>query len=117
LNQMWDIGAQIPVGFWQDYQYEVQWTNPIANAGIDEYVAADVILDPFPGLTLNVKEKAVYDKYWPNIKAYMLEQTQQWVLGSGDVEKDWDAYIDKLDKLKLDDVLKVLNSAYARQYK
>ena len=117
LNQMWDIGAQIPVGFWQDYQYEVQWTNPIANKGIDAYVAADVILDPFPGLTLNVKEKIVYDKYWPNIKAYMLEQTQQWILGGADVEAEWPGYIDKLNKLKLDEVLTVMNSAYARQYK
>ncbi|MDX1341615.1 MAG: extracellular solute-binding protein [Reinekea sp.] len=117
LNQMWDIGAQIPIGFYQDYDYEVQWTNPIAMAGINEYVKADVILEPFPGLTMNVKEKKVFDKYWPNIEAYILEQTQLWVLGSGDVNEDWDDYLKKLDKLKLDEVLKVLNSAYNRQYK
>jgi putative aldouronate transport system substrate-binding protein len=116
-SQMWDIGAQIPVGFHQDYAYEVQWTNPIAQAGIDEYVANDVILEPFPGLNLNVKEKKVYDKYWPSIRTYMEEQAQLWVLGAADVEETWDAYIKKLDKLKLDEVLKVLNSAYERQYK
>jgi putative aldouronate transport system substrate-binding protein len=117
LQKMWDIGAQIPVGFHQDYAYEAQWTNPIAMAGIDEYVKADVILEPFPGLNLNVSEKKVFDKYWPNIRAHMLEQTQLWVMGTNDVEGTWDSYIKKLDKLKLDEVLKVLNSAYARQYK
>ena len=32
--QMWEIGAQIPRGFPQDYAYEVQWTNEKALEGM-----------------------------------------------------------------------------------
>lgn len=117
LQQMWDIGAQIPVGFHQDYDYEVQWTNPIAMAGINEYVEADVILDPFPGLNLSEQEKKVYDKYWPSILTYLKQQTETWVLGGGDIAAEWDDYLAKLDKMKMGEVLKVMNSAYERQYK
>lgn len=115
--QLWEIGAQIPVGFKQDYAYELQWTNPIAVKGIQAYLEADVIVEPFLGLNMNVQEKKVFDKYWPSIRAYMLEETQAWVLGARDVEESWDGYIKKLDQMNLDNVLEVLNSAYSRQYK
>ncbi len=46
----------------------------------------------------------------------MLERQQAWILGSGDVEADWDGYVAQLDKLGLNDVLAVMQSAYDRQY-
>ena len=39
--QMWEIGAQIPRGFHQDYAYELQWSNKFALAGIKKYDAGD----------------------------------------------------------------------------
>ena len=46
----------------------------------------------------------------------MLERQQAWVLGTGDVEADWDDYMAQLKKMGLDDVLAVMQSAYNRQY-
>ena len=46
----------------------------------------------------------------------MLERQQAWILGTGDVEADWDAYIATLDKMGYDQVIEVMNSAYERQY-
>lgn len=117
LNMMWSIGAQIPVGFYQDYDYELQWTNPIAMKGIQEYLDAGVINEPFPGLSMTAQEKRVYDRYWPSIRTYLQEQTTNWVLGTADVDATWDAYMSRLERLNMGEVLKVLNSAYERQYK
>jgi putative aldouronate transport system substrate-binding protein len=47
----------------------------------------------------------------------MLERQQAWILGTGDVEKEWDDYMKTLNKMGLDKVLKVMQSAYDRQYK
>lgn len=46
----------------------------------------------------------------------MLERQQAWVLGTGDVEADWDGYIDQLNKMGLQEVLGVMQSAHERQY-
>ena len=117
LNQMLEVGAQIPIGFYQDYNYERQWTNPIAMKGIDAYAGREVIEEPFPGLTLTVDEKEIYDLYWPPIKGYMVDNIKNWITGLADVNADWDNYIKTLDEMNLGLVLEVLNSAYERQYK
>jgi len=46
----------------------------------------------------------------------MLERQQSWILGSGDVEADWDDYMSQLNKKGLQDVLDVMTTAYKRQY-
>ena len=46
----------------------------------------------------------------------MLERQQTWILGNGDIEAEWDDYIDQLNKKGFADVLEVMNSAYKRQY-
>jgi len=46
----------------------------------------------------------------------MLERQQAWVLGSGDVEEDWDDYIATLENMNYGDVIGVMQSAYTRQY-
>jgi putative aldouronate transport system substrate-binding protein len=116
LNQMLAVGAQIPIGFYQDYNYERQWTNPIAMRGIDAYAAREIIEQPFPGVTLNVDEKAIYDRYWPAIEDSMVSHIKQWITGEADVNTDWPNYIQSLQDMGIDLVLEVMNSAYQRQY-
>lgn len=67
-------------------------------------------------MAFNKDEQAIFDRYWPSIRTYMLERQQAWVLGTGDVKADWDDYVSTLDKMGYDKVIEVLNSAYARQY-
>jgi putative aldouronate transport system substrate-binding protein len=113
--QMYAIGAQMFRGYQQDYFYEWQWTNPIAQAGIELYEAGDYLVPDFLGVTFTPEEQAVYDRHWPQIRTYMLERQQAWILGSGDIVADWDDYLSTLDRMGLGDVLEVMNSAYARQ--
>ena len=115
--QMWDIGAQIPRGFPQDYQYEVQWTNQAALDGIALYEKGDYLVPDFLGVALDKGQKEIFDKYWGSILTYMLEQQQAWVLGSRDVEADWPAYKAQLDRLGYGQVMKAMQAAYDRQYK
>jgi len=115
-SQMYLEGAQIYRGYPQDYRYEWQWTEEAARQGIELYDSEDLLVDQFLGVAFNQEEQAVYDKYWPSIRTYMLERQQAWILGTGDVEADWAAYTETLDKMGLDEVLEVMNSAYDRQY-
>ncbi len=116
-TQMWEIGAQIPIGFWQDYEYERQWTDQIALQGIDLYEKGNFLIDEFLGVSMTVEERQVFDRHMPNIQTYMLETMQAWVLGSRDVDKDWEGYNAQLKKLGLDKVMAVMQAAYERQYR
>ncbi len=116
-SQLTDVGAQVRRGFWQDYNYEIQWTNKFALEGIALYDRGDYLLkDTFLGVAFNEAEQKVYDKYWAGARTFMLEKQQAWVLGSSDVEADWDNYLQQLDRMGLGKVIEAMQSAYNRQY-
>ncbi|WP_211289178.1 extracellular solute-binding protein [Albidovulum inexpectatum] len=116
-RSLYQIGAQLQArGYWQDYEYERQWTNEIALWGIDLYEQGDYLIDQFLGVSFTPEEQEVYDRYWGSVLDYMLERQQSWILGNGDVEAEWDDYLAQLDKLGLSNVLEVMQSAYDRQY-
>lgn len=116
-TRMWEVGAQIPRGFPQDYGYEIQWSNEIALEGIALYDEGDYLVEPFLGVSLTTTEKDVIDQYWESVKIYMLERQEDWVLGNRDVNADWDSYLSVLDKLGMKKVLATMQTAYERQYK
>lgn len=115
--QLWAIGAQIQRGFPMDYSYEVQWSNKYALEGIKLYDQGDYLLEPFMGVSMNAKEKDVYDKHWVTVRDYMLEMQQAWILGSRDVEKDWPQYQETIKRMGFPQVIEVMQSAYDRAYK
>jgi len=115
-SQMYQVGAQIQRGFFQDFSYEVQWSNEIALEGIDLYEQGDYLVDQFLGVAMNPEEQKVFDKYWSSIRTYMLERQQAWILGTGDVMEDWDDYVATLEKMNYSDVIAAMQSAYDRQY-
>jgi len=114
--QMYAVGAQIQRGYWQDYRYEWQWTADAARKGIELYDQHDLLVDQFLGVAFTEDEQEIYDRYWPSLRTYMLERQQAWVLGSGDIQQDWDAYVGTLNDMGYEQVIEVINSAYARQY-
>ena len=69
------------------------------------------------GVSLNAEEKAIFDRYWPSLLTYMTEMQQTWILGAQDVDAGWDAYKKRLTALGYDEVIKMMQSAYDRQYK
>jgi putative aldouronate transport system substrate-binding protein len=118
VNQrLWEDGAQIPIGFQMDYEYEKQWTNADALRGIKLYTENNYILKEFVEPTLTPEERKIYDLYWPTITAYMTESVQNWVLRGMDLDKEWPEYIENLDKMGLSEVLEVMQNAYERREK
>ncbi|WP_371155832.1 extracellular solute-binding protein [Jannaschia sp. 2305UL9-9] len=116
-NQLYEVGSQLQArGYFQDYGYEEQWTNPIALEGIALYETMDLLVPDFLGVSFNAEEQRVYDRNWPSIRDYMLERQQGWILGNGDVTEDWDDYVATLESMGYQDVLDAMNSAYERQY-
>jgi len=116
-NQLYAVGSQLQArGYFQDYNYEKQWSNEFALEGIKLYDEGDYLIDQFLGVAFNADEQKVYDRHWGAIRDYMLERQQSWILGNGDVEADWDAYSAQLENMGLSKVLEVMQSAYERQY-
>lgn len=116
-RSLYQIGSQLQGrGYYQDYGYEIQWSNEFALEGIALYDEGDYLIDQFLGVAFDAEEQKVYDKYWGSVRDYMLERQQAWILGNGDVEADWDEYMAQLEKLGLTKVLAVMQSAYERQY-
>jgi putative aldouronate transport system substrate-binding protein len=116
-NQLYSVGSQLQArGYFQDYNYEKQWSNEFALEGIALYDQGDYLIDQFLGVAFTPEEQKVYDRSWGSIRDYMLERQQQWILGSSDINADWDSYMKTLNSMGLQDVLDVMNSAYVRQY-
>lgn len=115
--QMWAIGAQIPIGYWQDYDYERQWTNAVAIQGIDMYSRGNYLIPQFSGVTMTKDERAVYDLYWKTLQDYMSEMAQSWVTGKKDVDQTWNAYMTTLKHNGFYEVMTVMQNAYQRQYR
>ena len=42
---------------------------------------------------------------------------QKWIIGAEDVEKGWDEYLATLKKMNVDQVIKIYQTAYARDNK
>jgi putative aldouronate transport system substrate-binding protein len=116
-NQLYRVGSQLQArGYFQDYNYEKQWSNEFALAGIELYDQGDYLIDQFLGVAFNADEQRVYDRTFASIRDYMLERQQGWILGNGDVMADWDAYINTLNDMGYQELLEVMNAAYTRQY-
>ena len=113
---MYDIGAQIPLGFLMHPDYEEQWTPPSGLAGRDMYMRENYNLPQFMGVNMTQRERAVYDRYWPDLKTYMHEMAQSWVLGTQDVDKTWPDYQKYLQRHGYGKVIAVMQQAYDRQY-
>jgi len=116
-RSLYQVGSQLQGrGYFQDYGYEIQWSNEFALEGIKLYDEGDYLIDQFLGVAFNQDEQKTYDRFWGSIRDYMLERQQAWVLGNGDVEAEWEDYTAQLDKKGLGKVLEVMQSAYDRQY-
>lgn len=114
LDQLWEIGAQIPKGFWQDFEYERQWLNPIAKKGIEMYMENGYLQDTYPVLTFTPEEKEIYDRVYTNITTYAEEMHQKWLLGAEDVEETWERYVQTLISYGVNDLVATQQSAYDR---
>jgi len=62
-------------------------------------------------------EYEIKEQYEFTINNYVNEQSKLFVMGTIDLDSDWDDYVDQIEKLNLDAVLKMRQTAYDREHK
>jgi putative aldouronate transport system substrate-binding protein len=99
-----------------DMEDKVAFIEPRAQQRIDDsikYYVPQMQKEKFPNLFFNKEELEVIDRLKPDISNYINQMRAKWLL-SGGVEKDWDEFQKTLDKMGIQELLKVHQSAYDR---
>ncbi len=108
-----NVGAQLPIGYWQDYSYEAQWTNEVGKAGVKLYNDSKVVINnQTPILNFSKAENTTYDKINAPLNLYMDEQIQKMITGQLDVDATWPAYLKKCKDMGVDTLVTTYQSAY-----
>lgn len=107
-------GAQLPIGFAQDFAYEVQWTPQEGVDAFDLYNSEVTYAKANPTLSFTEEEQAVYDTYVSTLNTYLNEEVTGFITGKLDVEAEWDAYVAKCKAMGVDELVKIYTSAYER---
>lgn len=68
----------------------------------------------FTGAVLSQEEQAEYGEIIAQLETYAKSTILNWIIGSGDVEADWDQYIETLDELNVDRATELKQAAYDR---
>ncbi|MDR1530815.1 MAG: extracellular solute-binding protein [Clostridiales bacterium] len=81
----------------------------IADALYEPYLEEEVVPDFWIGEDVAEQNAELQTA----ITDYINQKTAQWVSGQADVEAEWDAYLAQLDKLGLQELIKIKKDAYA----
>ncbi|MFI3115858.1 MAG: sugar ABC transporter permease [Clostridia bacterium] len=112
-----DVGAQLPVGYWMDYRYELQWTHEKGLEGIELYDANGFSEDLFflPFLNYTEDELATHESILNEINTYGEEAIQEFIIGDWTlIDGKWDTYVAKTESLGLQELLDLYAVAYDR---
>ena len=114
------IGALYRVGFNQDGGYELASMNKWGFAaselyeGHPEWFLSDQ--PPYSDGELDMKyqpdDEARYKRIMNNIKPYVEEKFQSWIIGTADFEADYDKFISELHSRGIDEAIAINQKAY-----
>lgn len=114
------IGALYRVGFHQDGGYELASMNKWGFAaselyeGHPEWFLSDQ--PPYSDGELDMKyqpdDEARYKRIMNNIKPYVEEKFQSWIIGTADFEADYDKFISELHSRGIDEAIAINQKAY-----
>lgn len=108
-------GAQLNLGYKQDYDYERQWTKPEGVAAYNMYANADIWSEAWtPMLNFTDEEMAVYDKVTTILNDYQNEKITAFIIGKENIDTGWDAYLEQCRNLGADELVKVYQTVYDR---
>lgn len=118
IQQLQEEGAQIELGFYQDYAYEEQWTNATALKGIKEYINNGYIMEAYPPISYTDEERTQFEELNAGVLTYVEEKLQRWVLGVEPVtDETFSKYIKELESLGIKELLALEQGAYDRYMK
>lgn len=117
LQVLREQGAQYRLGAFQDHRYELGWASEEAKKNINIYMEADVITESMPSLKFTPDELSQVVKINSDMLQFVLEKSQEWILGTSDVNKDWDMYINRLNEIGMKKLEKIETEALHRYNK
>lgn len=109
-----EYGAQIPIGFHQDFEYEKQFMNPIAFDGVKLYTDKGYFSEQFPALPYTPEEKKRIGDLMVAIQTLQEETAQGWLLGSSDPQTTYDAFKQSMMEFGLEEAIEIQQTAYDR---
>lgn len=110
-----NYGAQLPIGYAQDFSYEAQWTNQQGLDAYNLYTTSDIYTAPYtPVLNLTPEETEIYDQYVTGLNNYQNEAVSAFITGKESVDAGWDTYIQKCKDLGSEELVNVYQQAYER---
>lgn len=110
-------GAQLPIGYKQNYDYEDQWVTKEgrdANELYSSNKASVYTVKTTPVLSFTEEETAEYDQCLTALNEYQNEMVTAFITGKTDIESNWDAYIAKCKELGVDTLVGLYETAYTR---
>ncbi|MDO5402747.1 MAG: extracellular solute-binding protein [Eubacteriales bacterium] len=108
------FGAQLPIGYAQNFDYEEQWTSKEGLDAFNMYKKDAKYVKATPVLSFSESEQEVYDTYAANLNTYQDEMVTGFITGKFDVNSEWDAYVQKCKDLGSEKLVEIYQSAYER---
>lgn len=114
ISAIRSTGAQSNFGYWQNFEFELQYLNDIAAAGVDLYIDNGYFAPETPMFTYTAEEQKRMSTLGADIITCVEETVQKWILGNEDVDLTYDSYIKDLNKLGLEEYVSIEQAAYDR---
>ncbi len=85
-----------------------------AREGFEMYANSGVLTAPFPTLVYTEEESTLIADYWTNINTAITEYEEVCLLGTQDIASTWDAHIELLESMHVNEVHQAYTDAYNR---
>lgn len=72
------------------------------------------LLEPLPLMNYTPEESKKLSSLSTDISKLVYEQKAKWCTGQGDIDAEWDSYVSSLEKLGVEEYMKIHNAAYDR---
>lgn len=120
VGYLHSLGALYRVGTSQDGDYEIAIMAPVAKEAANLYEShpewyladeppyADGRLD----LKLLPEDDAAYKKIMSSIRPYVDEKFQSWILGTGNFDKEYPAFLQELNNRGIQDAIAIVQRGY-----
>lgn len=120
LNYLRSQGIQYRIGMVQNPAYEAAFAQPAAKEAAAYYEAHPEWfpenLPPYFDGALNLKytseDETEYQNIMSNVKPYVSQMLQEWILGTKDIEATYDDFVKELQNRKIDRATEINQAAY-----
>lgn len=120
LNYLRSLGIQYRIGMVQNPEYERAFATDAAKAAAQYYEEHPEWfpenLPPYFDGALNLKytpeEETEYQNIMSNVKPYVNQMFQEWMLGTKDIEATYDEFVNELKNRKIERAIEINQNAY-----